>query len=129
MRPVPNADVRAWLARQDPLELNTTTITFAEIHRGIARLPNGRRRENLEQRFSAFVEDAFPGRVLAFDRDSAFDCGEVSAARERQGLHADAVDMMIAAIVKVAGATLATRNTRDFEQCGIPLFNPWQTEG
>ena len=129
MRPAPDAGVQAWLAEQDPLELATTTITIAEIQRGIVRLPNGQRRKNLEQRFMAFVEDAFPGRVLTFDRDSAFACGEVSAARGRKGLHADAVDMMIAAIVKIAEATLATRNTRDFEQCGIALLDPWQTEG
>jgi predicted nucleic acid-binding protein len=50
----------------------------------------------------------------------------VSAARERQGLHADAVDMLIAATVKTNDATFATRNTKDFEGCGIVLINPWQ---
>ncbi len=128
MRPAPDAGVTAWLAAQDPLDLATTTITIAEIQRGIVRLPNGRQRKSLEERFSAFVEEAFPGRLLAFDRDAAYACGEVSAARERKGLHADAVDMMIAAIVKTAGGTLATRNTRHFEQCGIALANPWRSE-
>jgi toxin FitB len=126
MRPAPDAGVVAWLAARDPLELATTTIAIAEIQRGIARLPDGRRRKSLEQRFSAFVEEAFPGRLLAFDRDAAYACGEVSASRERKGLHADAVNMMIAAIVKTAGATLATRNTRDFEGCGIALADPWR---
>jgi toxin FitB len=128
MRPAPDAGVTAWLAAQDPLDLATTTITIAEIQRGIVRLPNGRQRKSLEERFSAFVEEAFPGRLLAFDRDAAYACGEVSGARERKGLHADAVDMMIAAIVKTVGATLATRNTRDFEKCGIALANPWRSE-
>ncbi|MFU8897223.1 MAG: type II toxin-antitoxin system VapC family toxin [Gammaproteobacteria bacterium] len=126
MRPAPDAGVKAWLAGQDPLELATTTITIAEIQRGIVRMPDGRRRKSLEERFSAFVDDAFPGRLLAFDRDAAYACGDVSAARERKGLHADAVDMMIAAIVKTAGARLATRNSRDFEECGIALANPWR---
>jgi toxin FitB len=128
MRAAPDAGVTAWLAAQDPLDLAITTITIAEIQRGIVRLPNGRQRKSLEERFSAFVEEAFPGRLLVFDRDAAYACGEVSAARERKGLHADAVDMMIAAIVKTAGATLATRNARDFEKCGIPLANPWRNE-
>jgi len=128
MRPAPDAGVRTWLAAQDPLDLATTTITIAEIRRGIVRLPNGKQRKRLEERFSAFVEEAFPGRLLVFDRDAAYACGEVAAARERKGLHADAVDMMIAAIVKAAGATLATRNTRDFEECGIALANPWRSE-
>ena len=127
MRPAPDHRVRAWLAARDPLELAITTITVAEIRRGIVRLPNGRHRKRLEEKFSAFVEEAFVGRLLVFDQAAAYACGEVSAARERTGLHADAVDMMIAAIVKSAGATLATRNTSDFEQCGIRLANPWQS--
>ena len=129
MRPAPDGGVRAWIAAKDPLELAITTITVAEIRRGIVRLPNGRQRKRLEEKFSAFVEEGFAGRLLVFDRAAAFACGEVSAARERKGLHADAVDMMIAAIVKSAAATLATRNTSDFEQCGIGLANPWQSAG
>ncbi len=129
MRPAPDDGVRAWLAAKDPLDLAITTITVAEIRRGIVRLPNGRQRKRLEEKFSAFVEEAFAGRLLVFDQAAAYACGEVSAARERKGLHADAVDMMIAAIVKSAGATLATRNTSDFEQCGLRLANPWQSTG
>lgn len=129
MRPAPDASVKAWLAAQDTLKLATTTITIAEIQRGIVRLPGGKRRKGLEERFSAFVEDAFSDRLLTFNKAAAYACGDVSAARERRGLHADAVDMMIAAIVKIAGATLATRNINDFEACGIALTNPWQTEG
>ena len=128
MRPAPDAGVRTWLAAQDPLLLAITTITIAEIQRGIVRLPNGARRRSLEQRFGAFVEEAFSGRVLPFDRDAAFACGAVSAARERKGLHADIVDMMIAAIARCAGASLATRNTSDFEECGVALANPWQRQ-
>lgn len=128
MRPVPDPGVTAWLAAQEPFYLATTTITIAEIQRGISRLPSGRRRKSLEERFSAFIEDAFPGRLLAFEKEAAYACGEVSAARERKGLHADVVDMMIAGIVKIAEATLATRNTRDFETCGIALANPWRSD-
>lgn len=129
MRPAPDGGVRAWIAAKNPLHLAITTITIAEIRRGIERLPNGRQRKRLEERFAAFVDEGFAGRLLVFDRSAAFVCGEVSATRERKGLHADAVDMMIAAIVKSAGATLATRNTSDFEQCGIGLANPWQSAG
>jgi hypothetical protein len=126
MRPAPDAGVKAWVAAQDPLELATTTITIAEIQRGIVRLPAGRRRKGLEERFRLFVAEAFPGRLLVFDSEAAYACGEVAAARERKGLNADAVDTMIAAIVKTAEAKLATRNTRDFEECGIAVVNPWR---
>ena len=129
MRPVPDDGVRAWISANDPLDLVVTTITVAEIRRGILRLPNGRQRARLEDSFSAFVEEAFGDRLLVFDRAAAYACGEISAAREQRGLHADTVDMMIAAVVKTAGATLATRNMSDFEPCGIALVNPWQDSG
>jgi len=66
--------------------------------------------------------------MIVLDTNAAYACGAVSAARERKGLHADAVDMMIAGIVKNIGARLATRNTSDFEECGIALTNPWQPD-
>jgi predicted nucleic acid-binding protein len=33
---------------------------------------------------------------------------------------------MIAGIVRSRGATLATRNVRDFEGCGVEVIDPWQ---
>lgn len=129
MRPAPDAKVEAWLAARDPLKVTTTTITIAEIQRGIHRLPAGKRRKDLETRFAAFIDEAFRDHLLAFDREAAFACGEVAAARERKGLHADPIDMMIAAIAKVSAATLATRNTGDFEACGVLLVNPWDAGG
>jgi predicted nucleic acid-binding protein len=32
---------------------------------------------------------------------------------------------MIAAIAKSRGASLATRNIKDFSDCGIETINPW----
>jgi predicted nucleic acid-binding protein len=36
-------------------------------------------------------------------------------------------DAMIAAIVRLHGAKLVTRNTSDFENCGIEMVNPWES--
>jgi predicted nucleic acid-binding protein len=36
------------------------------------------------------------------------------------------LDMLIAAIAKEWNARVATRNTTDFEGCGLLLINPWQ---
>jgi predicted nucleic acid-binding protein len=38
------------------------------------------------------------------------------------------VDGLIAATARVHGLTVVTRNTGDFEGCGVPLLNPWQPE-
>ena len=128
MRPEPDVGVKAWLAARNPLDLAVTSITISEIQRGIVRLPKGRRRKGLEDRFAAFINASFTGRLLAFNEAAAYACGQASARREQKGLHADAVDMMIAGIAASTKASLATRNTRDFEECGIPLINPWRPE-
>lgn len=126
MRERPDPEVALWLARQKTLHLALTTITLAEIQRGLKRLPPGKRRRSLEGRFARFIEQGFQGRILAFDEASAFLYGDLCVKREKKGLQADPVDLMIAAITHNAGASLATRNIRDFEHCGVKLINPWQ---
>lgn len=126
MRAEPEAKVARWVGAQAIGSLGVSVITLAEIGRGLKRLPEGRRRNGLERRFSEFVEMGFRGRVFAFDEAAADRYGELAARREAAGLHVDAVDMMIAAIAKVAGAAVVTRNTGDFEGCGIELVNPWE---
>ena len=46
-------------------------------------------------------------------------------ARDAAGRPISQFDAMIAAIAQSHGAAVATRNTADFERCGIPVINPW----
>ena len=45
-----------------------------------------------------------------------------------RGIVRDQADMLIAATAQVHQLTLVTRNTRDFEGCGIGLLNPFSTD-
>ena len=125
MREEPHKNVKAWIAVHKPANLSLTTIAIAEIQRGLARLPKGKRRNLLGNNFSIFVKDAFGGRILSFDEKAAYIYGGIAAKREKEGFNTDAVDLMIAAIVKSQNASIATRNTKDFEGCGIKIINPW----
>jgi predicted nucleic acid-binding protein len=127
MKQQPDAGVVAWIGRQSPAALGITTITIAEIERGLARLPKGRRRQRLEVGFAAFVKEGFIGRIDAFDEESARVYGQIAAKREAEGFNTDAVDLMIAAIAKVHNASVATRNTKDFDGCDLKVINPWQS--
>lgn len=126
MRERPDERVVAWLGRQKSLHLAVTAITLAEIQRGLKRLPAGARRRKLEANFTEFIARGFESRILPFDEMAARIYGDVCALRESKGLHADPLDLMIAAVAKGADASLATRNTGDFDQCGIKLINPWE---
>ncbi len=128
MREKPHENVKAWIAAHKPANLSLTTIVIAEIQRGLVRLPKGRRRKTLESNFSTFITDAFSDRIFSFDEEAAYIYGGIAAKREKEGFSTDTVDLMIAAIVKSQNASIATRNTTDFEGCGIKIINPWNFE-
>jgi predicted nucleic acid-binding protein len=127
MRDNPAAIVKQWISQQKAVHLSLTTITIAEIQRGLMRLPTGKRRTNLEVNFNRFLTAAFAGRVFSFDQQAADLYGQISAEREHAGFHVDAVNLMIASIAKNENAKIATRNIKDFIGCGIELINPWES--
>jgi len=88
-------------------------------------MPDGRRRLALEQAVHALFVEAFEGRVLPFDEHAAVVYAEVFALRRRAERPVAPSDLMIAAIAGVHGASVVTRNVRDFDGCGVPVVNPW----
>jgi predicted nucleic acid-binding protein len=121
----PAPPVAAWIAGQPPELLFTASICQAETLSGIAILPQGRRRANLETAANAMFRDDFAGRVLPFDGEAAIAYADVFSARRRAGRPATTADLMIAAIARTKGASVVTRDTRDFEDCGLTLVDPW----
>ena len=98
----------------------------AEIRYGLARLPPGRRRDDLVARMTAFLEIGFRDRVLHFDRMCAALYGDIRQSREAAGRPISVEDAMIAATARAYSAhAIATRNVRDFDGCGVTLIDPW----
>lgn len=126
MRARPAPAVLAWLQQSSSAGLYTTAVTVAEIRYGIARLPEGQRRESLHQAANEIFA-AFPRQVLPFDLAAAGAYADVVAGRERLGQPIDGFDAQIAAICRAQAATLATRSTKDFADTGIDVLDPWQT--
>lgn len=126
-RPVPERKVLDWIGAQEADRLFTTAISEAEIFRGIEFMPVGRRRANLLAAAEVYFRDDLAGRVLSFDSVAARRFAEISATRKRRGLPLKEFDIQIAAVTRALGASLATRNTKDFEMSGITLINPWNS--
>ena len=129
MRQESDPAVQEWARSQKTVNLAITTVTIAEIERGLKRLPTGKRRKDLEIRFSSFVSKAFDGRILSFDAAAARCYGGLAAKREAKGLHVDALDLMICAIASDVKASISTRNIGGFDGCGVVLVNPWTGQG
>jgi predicted nucleic acid-binding protein len=125
MKPIPASEVLRWMASQPASKLFLTSVTQAEILYGIELLAKGRRRMALESAIKAILEEDFAGRILPFDGDAAFVFPQIVAARRDLGSPITQWDAQIAAIARSRGAALATRNTSDFEHCGISVLNPW----
>ena len=125
MAPQPPDAVLGWLDQQETLHLYLSAITIAEIGYGLAVLPDGRRRRDLQDRFARFVAQGFEQRVLPFDESAARLYGELMGHRRDLGRPMSALDGQIAAIAQAHHLALATRNIRDFEDCQLEVINPF----
>jgi predicted nucleic acid-binding protein len=124
MRPAPARTVLDWFGQQDPTALHLSAVSEAELRRGVAILPEGRRRGALRAAIDAMVAEDFAGRVLAFDSAAAVAFAAIFAERRAAGRPIGFPDCQIAASARAYGAAVATRNLDDFEGCGITVMNP-----
>jgi predicted nucleic acid-binding protein len=79
----------------------------------------------LEELVTHFEQQVFASNFLSVDRESAHVFGRIVAQREQLGRPISTMDALIAAVVIVHGATLATRDISDFDHLGIDLVNPF----
>ncbi len=124
-RPRPNHGVLEWVAQQSLGSLYITVITEAELRYGVELLYPGRRRRDLEAAESRMIDVCFAGRILPFESDAAPVYAEIRSSRRIIGHSIKELDCMIAAIARVNGATVVTRDVGGFEDCGVEVVNPW----
>lgn len=120
-RPNPNAHVVAWAGGLDNMAISV--VTLEEIFFGLAAKPSPR----ILAWFEAFV--ARRCRVLDVTAAVSRQAGQMRGTLARAGRQRTQADMLIAATAAQHGATLATRNVRDFESCGIAVLNPFRPAG
>ncbi|MBA3594129.1 MAG: type II toxin-antitoxin system VapC family toxin [Pseudomonadota bacterium] len=125
LKPAPDAALLDWLNAQAPQTLYLTSVSLAELLSGIAAMPAGRRRDALKLALTAQVLPLFDGRILPFDTLAAQAFADVNTRASANGNPISFADCAIAAIASTHGFMLATRNTRDFRETGIEIFNPW----
>lgn len=125
VKPRPEGKVLQWLAAQPNADVYLTAITTAEILYGVFNLPAGKRQAALQQAVNLLIQHEFANRVLPFDQAASVSYAELVAQSDRAGRPMSAFDAQIAAIARVHGATIATRNMADFSGSGVRIINPW----
>ncbi|PZU88343.1 MAG: VapC toxin family PIN domain ribonuclease [Shinella sp.] len=123
LKKAPDEAVVAWLVRHDA-ELALPTVTIAEIAYGIQKIRPDQRADRLEQGLQDWRR-RFADRIFGLTEEAALAYGEIMGDAARQGHVMSAPDGMIAAITRVNGGRLATRNLKDFRTTGLHLISPW----
>ena len=121
----PDTQVVAWLDSLPAESIWISSITLFEAQYGLALLPSGQRKRRLRERFDQFLQDDLENRVLMFDADAATEAAQLAAERKARGRLVDIRDTFIAGIALARRATVATRNTRHFDDLSVAVVNPW----
>ena len=103
-------------------------MTQAEILYGLEILPKGKRRDVLTAAAISMFKQDFSEQILPFNTDAAklLANTNIAAKRKKIGLPTSQIDAQIAAIALFHNASLATRNTKDFEEYSLSSVNPWK---
>jgi predicted nucleic acid-binding protein len=122
-RKSPEPQVVQWLTTHaDASQL--AVVTLGEIQYGIERLAVGRGRNALQLWFDGLCAQ-FQARTLAADEAVWRTWARLKASVEAIGRPQEDLDLLIAATAAVHRLTVVTRNTRHFEDTGVPTLNPW----
>ena len=125
VKPQPEPKVVDWVGDRDEYCLFLSVITIGELHKGIAKLPDGPRRARLESWVAVDLKARFGERILPVDTRVAATWGVILGEAEAQGSPLPVVDALIGATASVHGCVVVTRNVADFERTGVEVENPW----
>jgi predicted nucleic acid-binding protein len=120
----PSGSLLAWMAEQNDDDLYISSLTVAEIRRGVLEKPAGKRRDQFEAWFGGpeGPQALFAGRVLPFDEAAALIWARLMADGKATGQPRSALDTIIAAVAEANGCIVVTDNEKDF--AGIATINP-----
>lgn len=126
IRATPAPRVAEWFESIDEDRIFISVATLAELRRGVQLLPDGKRRQTLDDWVTHAVPARFAGRILAVDQAVAERWGHASAVAQKSGRTPSEIDALLAATAIVHGCVIVTRDLKDFEPFGVELVNPWE---
>lgn len=121
----PSTNVISWLSTKQAEELYIASMSWAELTRGVAKLPPSKRRNQLNEWLSS-LNLQFGDRKLAFTAETGEHWALMTVALEAQGKPMPLMDSLICATAGYHNMTLVTRNTKDFMHAQVALLDPWQ---
>ncbi len=125
IKPKPSPKVVKWISDIDETCLYISVLTIGEIHKGIEKLPESKKKNNLHKWVNFDLKERFDNKILSIDINIATTWGKVQAQSELIGQTLPSIDGLIACTGIVHDLTIATRNTKEMKVSGVSLLNPW----
>lgn len=122
----PGSKLIKWISEAEETSLYLSVLTFAEIHKGIEKLPKSKKKEQLRKWVNSDLKERFKNRIINLDLDIAAKWGEVQGKAELSGKPMSLIDGLIAATGIVYDLIVVTRNTKDMTESNVSLLNPWE---
>src|SRR5712671_3737948 len=110
----PEPHVMAWIEAAEETLLYLSVLTLGEIRKGLAALPQGKRRTRLEVWLEVELQARFSGRILPINAAVADRWGLLAAESRRAGRGLSTIDGLLAATALHHNLTIVSRNTADF---------------
>ena len=126
VKPSPSPALLDWLGAQNDEDLFISSLTLAEIRRGIEQLPAGKKRSEKERWFAGpnGPQAVFYERILSFDEKAGLIWGRLMAEGTKTGRPRSGLDMIVAAIAEANDCIVVTGNEKHF--AGLRFINPIQ---
>ena len=124
----PDARVVEWIDSVDDDDVYLSVITIGEITKGIEKLAEAKRKQELREWLRDELLARFQGRLVVLDVEMFMLWGALTARLETAGRKLSAIDSLIAASALQGNFILVTRSEADFEATGVKLFNPWKKQ-
>src|SRR5579864_7203098 len=110
VRPKPEPRVMEWMEAADEAMLYLSVLTLGEIRKGLAGLPQGKRRTHLETWLEVDLQARFAGRIVSIDAAIADRWGLITAEAKRKGRALSIIDGLLAATALHRNLTRHSRN-------------------
>ena len=123
----PNPAVVSWLDEEDEQKLFLSVLNLGELQKGISKLPDNAKKDELQAWVALDLVERFAGRILDIDLETALSWGRLQGEAEQAGEKVPVMDSLIAATAAAHGLVVVTRNVRDMERCGVKVCNPWES--
>ena len=96
-----------------------SAVTWQELQYGLSKMPDGKRKNSIENFISLLKENT---EIIAYDDFAADICGKLLGEGSAQGKPLPYCDTQIAATAIANGMVLVTHNTTDFAEAAERSF-------